>query len=57
MIISTVGTNMVYLDNWLITIRIMSKLDKKSSFLVKFMKIEFYGYLKIRSCLSNSYSL
>jgi len=56
-IVSTVEMNIACLNSQLTMTRIVSKLDKKNSFSMKSMEIEYYRYLVIRSCLSNSYSL
>jgi len=56
-IVSTVEMNIACLDSQLTMTRIVSKLDKKNSFSMKSMEIEYYRHLVIRSCLSNSYSL
>ena len=56
-IVSTVEMNIACLNSQLTMTRIVSKLDKKNSFSMKSMEIEYYRHLVIRSCLSNSYSL
>ena len=51
-IVSTVETNMAYLESQLTIIRIVLQLDKEESFLIKSMKIKFQGHLEIESCFS-----
>ena len=49
--VSTIGINMAYLESQSTITRIVSNLDKKKSFSMKSIGIEFYRYLGIRSCL------
>jgi len=56
-IVSTVGMNIACLESQLIITRIMSKLDKEYSFLIKSIETEFHKHSEIRSCLSDLYDL
>ena len=49
--VSTIGINMAYLESQSTITRIVSNLDKKESFSMKSIGIEFCKYLGIRSCL------
>ena len=52
--VSTIEMNMAYLESQLIITRIVSKLDKRESFLIKFIDIEFHRHCRIGSCLRDS---
>jgi len=42
-----------YLVSWLIMTKIVLNLENDSSFPIKSIEIDFYGYLGIESCLRN----
>ena len=48
---STIRMNIAYLESQLTMTRIVSQLDKKGSFSIKSIEIEFQGCLEIGSCL------
>ena len=50
--VSTIEINIACLNSQLIITRIILQLNKKESFLIKAMKIEFQGHLGIRSYFS-----
>lgn len=56
-IVSDVRIKIAYLESQSTMTRIMSKLEKEESFLMKFIDIKFYGYSEIKIFLSNLQSL
>jgi len=52
--VSTVGMNMACLESQSIITRIVSKLNERESFLIKFIDFEFHGHCGMRSCLRDS---
>jgi len=47
------GMKIAYLVSWLIMTKIVLNLENDSSFPIKSIEIDFYGYLGIESCLRN----
>ena len=55
--VSWVGMNMACFDRWSTIMRMVSKPEKKGSFSIKSIEIEFHGCSRIESCWRDLYGL